>query len=132
MQLNPITRDVITDLLPAYFSGEASADSRQLVESYLANYPDFAREVKKDWNDSLGNLASVPLTLRPDQELAALGWTKRVIRARTWLLALALLLTLMPLTFLQQWPLVAVCWLCAVIGWIGAFRMRRLLRATRL
>ncbi|MGD9903695.1 MAG: hypothetical protein AB7U83_09500 [Vicinamibacterales bacterium] len=37
-----VTRDVVYDLLPAYFAGDASADSRALVESFLATDPEFA------------------------------------------------------------------------------------------
>jgi anti-sigma factor RsiW len=36
-------RDVIVDLLPVYLSGEASAETRRLVESHLAADPDLAR-----------------------------------------------------------------------------------------
>jgi anti-sigma factor RsiW len=133
MQLtNPITRDVINDLLPVYFSGEASADSRQLVESYLANHPDFAAQVKADWNDSLGALQNVPFTLRPGAELEALGWTKKMLRTKTFLLILALLFTLLPLAFPGQWAAAAVCWVCAAGGWVGVVMMRRMLRVTGL
>jgi len=38
-----ITRDVIYDLLPAYFAGEVSADTRTLIEEFLATDPEFAR-----------------------------------------------------------------------------------------
>ena len=42
-----ITRDVIIDLLPLYFSGAASEDSKQLVEIYFEQNPQFAAEAKK-------------------------------------------------------------------------------------
>ena len=38
-----ITRDVIYDLLPAYFSGEASSDTRALVGEFMATDPEFKR-----------------------------------------------------------------------------------------
>jgi anti-sigma factor RsiW len=38
-----ITRDVIYDLLPAYFAGEVSADTRALIDEFLATDPEFAR-----------------------------------------------------------------------------------------
>ena len=38
-----VTRDVIYDLLPAYFAGEASADTRLLVEEHFASDPEFGR-----------------------------------------------------------------------------------------
>ena len=38
-----ITRDVIYDLLPGYFAGEVSADTRVLIDEFLATDPEFAR-----------------------------------------------------------------------------------------
>jgi len=38
-----VTRDVIYDLLPAYFAGEVSQDTRALVEAYFETDPEFAR-----------------------------------------------------------------------------------------
>ena len=38
-----ITRDVIYDLLPAYFAGEVSADTRALIDEFLATDAEFAR-----------------------------------------------------------------------------------------
>lgn len=38
-----ITRDVIYDLLPAYFAGEVSADTRTLIDEFLATDAEFAR-----------------------------------------------------------------------------------------
>lgn len=38
-----VTREVIYDLLPAYFAGEVSSDTRALVEAYFASDPEFGR-----------------------------------------------------------------------------------------
>jgi anti-sigma factor RsiW len=38
-----VTRDVIYDLLPGYFAGDVSADTRQLVDEFLATDPEFRR-----------------------------------------------------------------------------------------
>ena len=38
-----ITRDVVYDLLPAYFAGEVSADTRALIDEFLSTDPEFAR-----------------------------------------------------------------------------------------
>jgi anti-sigma factor RsiW len=38
-----VTRDVIYDLLPAYFAGDASDDTRALVEAYFETDPEFGR-----------------------------------------------------------------------------------------
>jgi hypothetical protein len=42
-----ITRDVIYDLLPAYFAGEASADSRALIEEFFTTDPEFGRMAER-------------------------------------------------------------------------------------
>ena len=38
-----VTRDVILDLLPLYFAGQVSADTKALVDEFLRTDPDFAR-----------------------------------------------------------------------------------------
>jgi hypothetical protein len=38
-----ITRDVVYDLLPGYFAGEVSADTRALIDEFLVTDPEFAR-----------------------------------------------------------------------------------------
>ena len=38
-----VTREVVTDLLPIYFAGEASGDTKVLVEDYFRQDPDFER-----------------------------------------------------------------------------------------
>ena len=38
-----VTREVIYDLLPSYFSGDASDDTRALVEAYFETDPELAR-----------------------------------------------------------------------------------------
>ena len=43
-----ITRDVITDLLPVYLSGEASADTKALVELFLKDDPEFAKLIEEN------------------------------------------------------------------------------------
>jgi hypothetical protein len=42
-----VTRDVIYDLLPSYFAGDASADSRALVQEFFASDPEFARMAQR-------------------------------------------------------------------------------------
>lgn len=38
-----VTRNVIYDLLPAYFAGEVSADTRTLVDEFLESDPELRR-----------------------------------------------------------------------------------------
>jgi anti-sigma factor RsiW len=42
-----VTRDVIYDLLPAYFAGEASGDTKTLVEGFFATDPEFGRMAER-------------------------------------------------------------------------------------
>ena len=42
-----ITRDVVYDLLPGYFAGDVSADTRALIDEFLATDPEFARMTAK-------------------------------------------------------------------------------------
>ena len=47
-----ITRDVILDLLPAYFAGDVSADTRELIDEFFANDPEFrgmAEKFRRAW-----------------------------------------------------------------------------------
>lgn len=52
-----ITDNVIRDLVPLYFEGEASADSRALVEKWFATDPDFARSARRQ-SDVISALAN--------------------------------------------------------------------------
>jgi hypothetical protein len=60
-----ISREVIIDLLPAYFSGEASEQSRKLVEDYFASNPDF-ESMSRKMSDKTGETSSA------DREIEAL------------------------------------------------------------
>jgi anti-sigma factor RsiW len=84
-----ITPQVISDLWPLYTSGEASADTRQLVESYLAEHPDLAKSLQDSLGLSLNN-ASTP-SVPPDVELRALTKAKRRLWGHLRLLQLALI-----------------------------------------
>ena len=84
-----ITRDIVTDLWPLYHSGEASADTRRLVEEYLLEDPEFARLLREDASSRL--LDPVPATLRSDHEMNTFNRTKRALTTRDWPLFLAIL-----------------------------------------
>jgi hypothetical protein len=42
-----ITRDVVYDLLPSYFAGDASQDTRSLIEEFFASDPEFGRMAER-------------------------------------------------------------------------------------
>jgi hypothetical protein len=60
-----VTREVVTDLWPLYRTGEASVDSRSLVEGYLVSDPEFASQLRESAAFS-GGIPGVRLS--PDVE----------------------------------------------------------------
>ncbi len=79
-----ITRDIVSDLWPLYESGEATADSRALVEAYLHEDDAFASLLKEGEKMST---AMPQLRLSPDAERRLLDEARA--RARTRLLLVA-------------------------------------------
>ena len=89
-----VTRNVIRDLLPAYFAGDASDDTRHFVEEYFRQDPEFERTAREGAKH-LEELAHI-VPLSPDlaQEKSALKRVRQIIRHQRRLFALALTLTL--------------------------------------
>lgn len=138
-----ITKDVVTDLLPLYEAGDASADSRALVEGFLLEHPEFARTVR-DGRRGADLLRSAPAPAAPDRlELESLEKTRALLKRRTWTLALALFFTGMPFAFafdsrgvtffmLRDEPGSALFLISAVYLWVRYARLQRVLRPTAL
>jgi hypothetical protein len=91
-----VTRNVITDLLPVYFSDEASSDTKQLIEVFFRDDPEFARLAKEKIRL---RSEEFNIQLPVQQEAEALARTKKIIRLRTWLMTLAIFFTLAPFSF---------------------------------
>ena len=72
-----VTREVINDLWPLYIAGEASADTRALVEAFLRADPEFAELLHRRGEESL--LSHNLPALSPDHEMQALRRTKRLL-----------------------------------------------------
>ena len=136
-----ITREVIPDLLPAYLSKEASADTRALVEEFFKQDPEFAALVKeKKSEELLGRLPVTPLS--KDHELETLIRTKNRLKWRAHWLIMAILFNLMPFScvfsskglvwlMLRDAPYAAQTFLIlAVVSWIQYLRTRRKLRSS--
>ena len=83
-----VSSAVISDLWPVYSSGEASPDSRALVEAFLAADPAFAQALHDSSGATLG-VTKAP-ALSPDHELKTLALTKRRLWGYLWLLQLAI------------------------------------------
>jgi ferric-dicitrate binding protein FerR (iron transport regulator) len=84
-----VTRQIISDLWPLYESGEASPDTRALVESFLASDPAFARTLRDSADVTLKAAATPPLPA--DHEVVALDRTRRRLWGLGWRLRLAML-----------------------------------------
>ena len=94
-----VTVNVITDLLPLYLAGEASADTRALLEEYLRQHPAFAASVQAHAQRSAAMLAALPMAPPPDHERATLEKSRKFARTRSQVLAFSLACTLIPLAF---------------------------------
>jgi anti-sigma factor RsiW len=134
-----ITRDVVMDLLPLYASGEASADTRAVVEEFLEGDPELRRQVKEGGLDTLlatGAAASVP----PDVELRALRRTRGLLRWQRLTYAWALTVSFLSLSavisfeggqvhfrlLLAGYPAIFIpCLILASSLWMGYFLLRR-------
>lgn len=98
----PVPRNVILDLLPAYLAGEASAETRALVEEYALNDPEIARMLRAGALDP-----AIPNPVPPpDLEMKALKRVRRRIRRQVALLGLGTALLLMvPVALRFPWSL---------------------------
>ena len=137
-----ITTNVIHDLLPVYLSGEASPDTVALVDDFLRRDPVLAGAVDTMRTGALPNLSAA---LPPTREKETLDRTRRLLRWRGILLALATFLTLLPLsfrfddnritwTFLGDAPPSAAAFVAvaALASWVAFLSVRRRLHSTGL
>lgn len=136
-----VTRDVVKDLLPVYLAGEASADTRRLVDDFLATDAALSREVAA----ARGAEFSLPAVPAPDQtaEKRALDATRQWLRHRTSTLTMAIFFTLAPFTatfdgsgFTFIWrhkPVIALAWWgTAAVMWTAHFWIRSRTRVSGL
>jgi hypothetical protein len=84
-----VTRHVISDLWPLYVSGEAHADTKALVETFLASDREFGQALHDSAGVSLGTETGP--TLPAEHELNTLARIRRRIWGPAWILQLALL-----------------------------------------
>ena len=127
-----ITRDVVQDLLTVYLSGEATADTRALVEEWLRTDADLGRQVDEARRGGLP-----PVTLpAPSVEQQALSRTKRGLRLRAITLGVAIYVSTLLLTvtfnrhgfqglMIQDWWERILLLAIAAGLWVAYFRMSR-------
>ena len=136
-----VSRDVVVDLLPLYLAGEASAGTRDLIEDYMKEHPDFAAEMRARVERGAAVFGAASAPAPPDQEKATLERVRRFNRNRTYWLGFAIAYTLVPLSFvfvgsqvrwvmLRDNPKQAILfWICALGCWTAYYVMGRRLRA---
>jgi anti-sigma factor RsiW len=91
-----ITRDIVLDLWPAYEAGEASPDTRAVIEAYLVGDPQLAAVVRKVGAAVRGHRVPGPDAADERRVVEA---TRRRLGRQRWLAAGAILTTLLPLSF---------------------------------
>ncbi len=131
-----VSRDVVKDLLTVYLAGEASADTRAFVEAYLKTDPALAADVEAARGASL----ALPPPRLPTAEKRTLDAARQQLRLRTTTMALAILFTVLPLTFafrgttltfllMRDAPVLGlVWWAIAAAMWMWHVRIRRRLQ----
>jgi anti-sigma factor RsiW len=131
-----VTREVVSDLWPLYHSGEASADTRRLVEAFLADDPDLAARLRETSSDPLA--ACQPPVLSPDHEMRTLARLKQHLWGYPMFLRLALIFSCLafgrivadtswdvsPRNFIITAAIAAVFWVAFAVS---LFRGRRAL-----
>jgi hypothetical protein len=137
-----LTEDVMNDLLTLYLAGEASADTRALVEDRARRDPGFAARLAAARAVDLG--AVLPGGPAPDTELRALTRTRQAIFLRTLFFAAAVFFTLLPLSFRggangleflflgKQPGVVSAFWSVAAASWVACWLMHREMRKAGL
>jgi hypothetical protein len=137
-----ISDAVMNDLLTLYLAGEASADTRALVEAHARTNAAFAARLATAGSVAVPDLPA-PAQAR-DQELRALNETRQFILLRTIFIAGAILFTLLPLVFkfngdgvqfliLGREPgLMWSFWSVAVASWVAFAIMNRRVRSAGL
>ena len=78
--MTKITRNVILDLMPLYLAGEASQDTKELVEEYLETDKELAEMAKQSTTFDLPK--DVPVPLEKDQALQLYIEAKRQMTIR--------------------------------------------------
>jgi hypothetical protein len=137
MELSP---DVMKDLMVVYLSGEASADTRALVEDYARHHPEYARLLDASAKELPVEAAEPP----ENSELKSLKMTKQHLFLRSLFMGTGIAFTLMPftivfrggaITFLlyRDVPALAVAfWSLAAASWSACYVMHRAVRKAGL
>ena len=137
-----LTRNLVRDLLPLYASGEASAETRQVVEQWLATDPVLTAELAALREDQPTPSAKQHRLL--ETERTVIDQTRHLLRRRAWWLSVAILFTALVLLSLyyryagMHFPLQRFAVLeygsviATIVFWVLFIRATRRLRVTGL
>jgi len=134
-----ITRDVVKDLVTVYLAGEASADTRAVVEEWLRSDPELAAQVDRARRLELPPAAAPA----PTVEKRAFDRARRRLRGRGVVLGAAIYFTTLPFTvtfgsdgfhglLLEDWTARVPVLVMAAVLWVVYWRMSRRLGARQL
>ena len=110
-----ITRNVILDLLPLYLAGEASDDTRALVEEFLTSDPPLAKMVAQAKQAQFNFAAPEPL--HKEHEMKTFEKTRSLLFQQKLFLALAVSSTLFLAAF--RFDETGISWLWATMPGMG-------------
>jgi len=134
-----VSRNVVRDLLPVYLAGDASKETIALVEEFLKSDHELANEVAR-----ARDLHLPGTTQAPTLEKETLDSTRRLLKYRTSTMAVALIFTVLPFSFvfkgshitfllIRDAPIVGIAWwVTAAIMWISHAVIRHRLRVSGL
>jgi anti-sigma factor RsiW len=88
-----VTRDIILDLLPLYLAGEASDDSRALIERYLESDPALAKIAEQ--SAEIDSVEDIPVPLTTEDQMEAYKEAKQQMFWRILALAVVIAFTLL-------------------------------------
>jgi len=92
-----VTKNIITDLLPLYFSEECSDDTKLLVEEYLQKNPELKQQAKNLSQNPFPD--HIPQILKKEDEMRSLVKTRRLLKWRSSVMALAIFFSIAPFSF---------------------------------
>ena len=80
-----VTREVVRDLWPVYAAGEASDDTRRLVDEFLTEDPELARTLRADAEPVMETerIVAETMDLPPNHEARTLDRVKARLRRRS-------------------------------------------------
>ena len=136
MKQMTLSRDIVRDLLPAFFSGTASPETMKLVEAFLKEDPEFLDAVDTHADRSLHQNGK-----GGHGELIALERARRLIRNKGIFMGFAIFFSLFPFSFSVsnghfRWlmgggPIAQAIFLLMAAGfWAGYMVTRRRLKIT--